>query len=134
VKVLALLLVAAAPVQAQAQSTAALEECTRRVAQQADVGTCLLRAQRAASDEMLALVQRVRDAADDLERVTGRPGPAAALVASQREFERYVDGQCRLVHAFYASGNGADQAALGCEVDLLRQRAAALRALLPAPR
>jgi uncharacterized protein YecT (DUF1311 family) len=133
VKGLALLLMVAAPVQA-AQSTMALDECTRRVAQQTEMGTCLLQAQRAASDEMLALVQQVRDAAERLERVTGRPGPAAALVVSQRDFERYVDGQCRLVHAFYASGNGADQAALGCEVDLLRQRAAALRALLPAPR
>jgi uncharacterized protein YecT (DUF1311 family) len=66
-----------------------------------------------------------------LEKVTGRGGVATQLTTSQRDFERYVDGQCHFVHRLYDSGNGADQAALACEIDLLRQRTAALRALAP---
>ena len=56
----------------------------------------------------------------------------AQLKVSQRDFERYVDGQCRFAMAMIDSGTGAAQAALACEVDLLRQRAALLRGFVPA--
>jgi uncharacterized protein YecT (DUF1311 family) len=122
-------LVATLPLAAQT----ALVECSRQVTMRAEMAACLLRAQRTASDEMMAAYRQVLSEAERLELATGRGGVAAQLTVSQRDFERYVDGQCRFVHRLFDSGNGADQAALACEVDLLRQRADALSASLPAP-
>jgi uncharacterized protein YecT (DUF1311 family) len=124
---IALLLGAAGVAQA-----GALDECYARSANRTEVGPCLQMAQRVASDEMLALFQRVEREAQSLERATGRPGPVAQLKVSQRDFERYVDGQCRFAMAMFDSGTGATQAALACEVDLLRQRAELLRGFVPA--
>lgn len=125
------LLCAAAASTAAAQ-TQALDECARQVGNRSEMPRCLSLAQRSASDDMLDLFRQVLAQAESLERATGRDGAAAQLRQSQREFERYVDAQCRFVHALFDSGTGADQAALACEVDLLRQRAAVLRGFLPA--
>ena len=114
-----------------AAQAGALDECYARSANRTEVGPCLQMAQRVASDEMLALFQRVEREAQSLERATGRPGPVVQLKVSQRDFERYVDGQCRFAMAMFDSGTGAGQAALACEVDLLRQRAELLRGFVP---
>jgi uncharacterized protein YecT (DUF1311 family) len=44
-----------------------------------------------------------------------------------------MSAQCKLVQASYASGGGAGQAGLACEVDLLRARTAELKRLAPEP-
>lgn len=124
-------LLPAASAHAQTQ---ALDECARQVANRSEMPLCLALAQRSANDDMLDSFRQVLAQAESLARNTGRDGAAAQLRASQREFERYVDAQCRFVHALFDSGTGADQAALACEVDLLRQRTTVLRGfLLPPP-
>ena len=55
----------------------------------------------------------------------------AALRTSQRDFERYVEGQCGFVHDLAGGGALGVSAALACETDLLRQRTATLQSLLP---
>jgi uncharacterized protein YecT (DUF1311 family) len=55
----------------------------------------------------------------------------AALKQAQRDFERYLQSHCQVVLRAYDSGTGAGQAQLACEVDLLRERAAALKPLVP---
>ena len=125
------LLLVLLPLSAVRAQTQALDECARQVANRSEMPLCLALAQRTANDDMLDALRQVLAQAESLARATGRDGGAAQLRASQREFERYVDAQCRFVHALFDSGNGADQAALACEVDLLRQRVTVLRGFLP---
>ena len=60
--------------------------------------------------------------ARELDTVTGRAGAHAALAKSMRAFTEYRTVQCDYVKALYASGGGAEQAGLGCRVDLTRRR------------
>jgi uncharacterized protein YecT (DUF1311 family) len=60
--------------------------------------------------------------ARELDTVTGRAGANAALAKSMRAFADYRTAQCDYVKALYASGSGAEQAGLGCRVDLTRRR------------
>jgi uncharacterized protein YecT (DUF1311 family) len=108
-----------------------LDECWQRSSDRTQLGPCIQLAQSLASDDMLATFQKVEQQARALEKATGRESAVALLRTSQRDFERYVEGQCGFVHALFDSGTGADQAALACETDLLRQRTEVLRGLLP---
>lgn len=119
------LLSAAGVTQAVAQA-GALDECYRAAADRTQVTPCLREAQRAATSAMLDAFLAAQKEMTALEQVTQRPGAVARLTQSQRDFERYLRSHCDAVEASFSSGSGAGQAMLGCEVDLLRQRAAAL--------
>jgi uncharacterized protein YecT (DUF1311 family) len=121
----------AAPVHAVA---GALEECYGRAQTRPEVTPCLNAAKKAATDTMLEDFLAVNDALEQLEAATGRGGKVAALKQSQRDFERYLQSQCQVVLQLLDSGSGAAQAQLACEVDLLRQRGAALRLAAPMPK
>jgi len=114
-----------------AASAGALEECYQRAQTRPDVTPCLNAAKKAATDAMLEQLQAVRQSLDELEKVTGRGGKVAALQRSQRDFERYLQSHCQVVLRSFDAGTGAGQAQLACEVDLLRERAAALKPLAP---
>ena len=60
--------------------------------------------------------------ARELDTVTGRAGANAALAKTMRTFAEYRTTQCDYVKALHASGSGAEQAGLGCRVDLTRRR------------
>ena len=109
----------------------ALDECMLRAPSQVEVTPCLNAAKKAATDAMLEQFLAVERSLADLEKVTGRGGKVAQLKQSQRDFERYQHAHCQLVLRAYDSGSGAGKAQLACEVDLLRDRAAALKALAP---
>jgi uncharacterized protein YecT (DUF1311 family) len=114
------------PASAEEQ-TGTLADCTKRHREPGPAATCIRLAQRQASDDMLdafEATQRRIQALDGSDGVL-----AAALTESQRDFERYVQGQCTLVHAIFARAGIADLAALACETDLLLQRTAVLRSL-----
>jgi uncharacterized protein YecT (DUF1311 family) len=110
----------------------ALDECTQRAKARPEVTPCLNAAKKAATDDMLEQFLAVEQSLADLEQATGRGGKVAALKQSQRDFERYQHAHCQVVLRAYDSGTGAGQAQLACEVDQLRDRAAALKALAPA--
>jgi len=109
----------------------ALDECQQRARMQPEVTPCLNAAKKAATDAMLEQFLAVERSLADLEQVTGRGGKVAQLKQSQRDFERYQHAHCQVVLRAYDSGGGAGQAQLACEVDLLRERTAALKALAP---
>jgi uncharacterized protein YecT (DUF1311 family) len=112
--------------------TSALDECSRQASGTAQLAQCLQLAQRMANDDMLATFQQIERRLRQREPAEAGDAAAAALRRSQRDFERYVEGQCGFVHAL-AGGDGGlgDAAALACETDLLRQRQFVLRTLLP---
>jgi uncharacterized protein YecT (DUF1311 family) len=119
---------AATAVSAQ---TSTLGECSRQSSGTAQMAQCLQLAQRAANDEMLAAFEQVERRLRQREPAEAGDAAAAALRRSQRDFERYVEGQCGFVHALAGGGGLGDAAALACETDLLRQRQFVLRTLLP---
>jgi uncharacterized protein YecT (DUF1311 family) len=120
--------VAAAAAGAQ---TSALDECSRQASGTAQMAQCLQLAQRTANDDMLATFQQIERRLRQREPAEAGEAAVAAQRRSQRDFERYVEGQCGFVHALAGGGGLGDAAALACETDLLRQRQFALRSLLP---
>ncbi|MDZ7652027.1 MAG: lysozyme inhibitor LprI family protein [Burkholderiaceae bacterium] len=122
------LTVAAAAAGAQ---TSALDECRRQASDTAQLAQCLQLAQRTANDDMLATFQQIERRLRQREPAEAGDAAAAALRRSQRDFERYVEGQCGFVHALAGGGGLGDVAALACEIDLLRQRQFMLQTLLP---
>ena len=105
----------------------ALDECTIK-ADHAAVSRCLLDADREARASLHAAEGAAGTRARALDTATGRPGANAALARSMRAFADYRKMQCEFVKAMYASGNGADQGMLACQIDLTRRR---LRDLQP---
>ncbi len=124
--VMAILLAFAGPARADA-----LEDCMRGARDRGDVTSCLHEARRAATDQMLGAFLDVERAMRAIDESRERPGAVAALRESQRDFERYLGAHCRLALAAAAGRRDPGQAALACEVEMLRQRAALLESLAP---
>ncbi len=99
----------------------ALEECLTR-GDQAAVTRCLLDLEKEAQASLNKAEGDAGKRARDIDVATGRSSAAPALAKSMRGFAEYRKTQCDFVRAMYASGNGAEQAQLGCMVDLMRRR------------
>jgi uncharacterized protein YecT (DUF1311 family) len=110
-----------------------LEDCVRGARDRGEVTACLHEARRVATDAMLGAFLGVEKAMSGIDEARERPGAVAVLRESQREFERYVSAHCRLVLAAALGQRDPGQAALACEVEMLRQRAALLESLAPRP-
>lgn len=106
-----------------------LAECVKRHPDRASATTCIMLAQRRASEDMLEAFETTQRRIYALDGSGGVL--AAALTESQRDFERYVQGHCTFVHVLFARAGIADLAALACETDLLLQRTAVLRSFAP---
>jgi uncharacterized protein YecT (DUF1311 family) len=106
---------------AAAAGAGALDECMIK-GDAANVRRCLVDADK---DAQAALIKAEGDAgkrARDLDTATGRLAAAPALAKSMRAFTDYRRAQCDFVRAMYGSGTGADQAQLGCVIDMTRRR------------
>jgi len=99
----------------------ALDEC-QTAGDHAAVSRCLFEQDRDAQASLRNAEAAAGTRARELDAVTGRPGANAALAKSLRAFTEYRTLQCDFIKAMYASGNGADQAALACRIDLTRRR------------
>lgn len=108
-----------------------LEDCVRGARDRGEVTACLHEARRVATDDMLGAFLGVEKAMREIDDARERPGAVAVLRESQREFERYVSAHCRLVLVAALGQRDPGQAALACEVEMLRQRAALLESLAP---
>ena len=120
-------LLAAASAQA-----GALDECFHSTKTRVEVGACLEAAKvQALAQERLA-ARALEASLAELQKISSAKGLVAALRSAERHFDPYMKAQCQLVSATYASGNGAAQTALACEIDLLRARTAELKQMTPA--
>jgi uncharacterized protein YecT (DUF1311 family) len=99
----------------------ALDEC-QIAGDHAAVTRCLLDADREAQASLRNAEGAAGTRARELDTATGRTGANAALAKSLRAFSDYRTLQCDYVKSMYASGTGAEQAGLGCRVDLTRRR------------
>ena len=106
---------------AGAAMAGALDECLIRN-DPAVVQRCLVDLDKEAQ---AALVKAEGDAgrrARDIDNVTGRVPAAPALAKSMRAFADYRKAQCDFVRAMYSKAGGAEQAQIGCMIDLTRRR------------
>ena len=99
----------------------ALDEC-QTAGDHAAVSRCLFELDRDAQASLRNAEAAAGTRARELDAATGRPIANAALAKSLRAFAEYRTLQCDFIRAMYASGNGADQAALACRIDLTRRR------------
>ena len=106
-------------------------ECGVQVSSQVEIASCVS-AQVNIVD--LALDQALgfaRDAAVELDGVTGRDVALPALENSQGAWVAYRDAHCRYRAALFAGGSGTGIAEGTCHVALTRARIAQLMASLP---
>jgi uncharacterized protein YecT (DUF1311 family) len=99
----------------------ALDEC-QTAGDHAAVTRCLAEADAQAQASLRNAEAAAGTRAREIDNATGRPGANAALAKTLRTFADYRTTQCDYVKALYASGAGAEQAGLGCRVDLTRRR------------
>ena len=99
----------------------ALDEC-QTAGDHAAVTRCLAEADAQAQSSLRNAEAAAGTRAREIDNATGRPGANAALAKTLRTFADYRTTQCDYVKALYASGIGAEQAGLGCRVDLTRRR------------
>ena len=102
-------------------AAAALDEC-QTAGDHAAVTRCLIEADTQAQASLRNAEAAAGTRAREIDTVTGRAGANAALAKTLRAFSEYRIVQCDYVKALYASGGGAEQAGLGCRVDLTRRR------------
>jgi uncharacterized protein YecT (DUF1311 family) len=106
---------------AASASAGALEEC-QTAGDHAAVTRCLVDADGEAQASLRSAEAAAGTRAREIDTATGRSRANAALAKSMRAFTEYRTVQCDYVKSLYGSGNGAEQALLGCRVDLTRRR------------
>ena len=99
----------------------ALDEC-QTAGDHAAVTRCLIDIDTQVQASLRSAEAAAGTRARELDTATGRAGANAALAKTLRAFSDYRTMQCDYVKALYASGSGAEQAGLGCRVDLTRRR------------
>ena len=99
----------------------ALDEC-QIAGDHAAVTRCLVDADAQAQASLRNAEAAAGTRAREIDNATGRAVANAALAKTLRAFADYRTTQCDYVKALYASGTGAEQALLGCRVDLTRRR------------
>ena len=99
----------------------ALEECMIR-GDHAAVTRCLVEGDKDAQASLNKAEGDAGKRARDIDTATGRSSAAPALAKSMRAFADYKKVQCDFVRAIYASSSSADQAQIGCMIDLTRRR------------
>ena len=107
----------------------ALVECEAAARGPGAMTSCLQQSHRQATDQMLGEFLDLERMLRAREPESGRERALALLKESQREFERYLRAQCQLAITAAAPGAAGGPAGSACEVDLLRDRAAALLTL-----
>ncbi|WP_111428398.1 lysozyme inhibitor LprI family protein [Rhodobacteraceae bacterium DSL-40] len=125
---LPLLLVPLLP--AAASADAALE-CSRGLGSQVEIADCVAAAEATVDETVNAALGFAKEAAQELDGVTGRPVSVPALEASQVAWAAYRDAQCDYIGATYGGGSGSGIAIRSCRVALGRARVAELMASIP---
>ena len=113
-----------------ARALTPLEECYGSVRDRTQVRPCLEGMTKQASDALGEAFFAARGEMEKLDRVTGRPGAAAALEASERAYRDFRDRNCKWISASLSAGTGASDVKLDCEIRMNRARTNELRTQL----
>jgi uncharacterized protein YecT (DUF1311 family) len=105
----------------------ALEEC-KTIGDSAALSRCLADEDHKANAELSQAEASAAQKARAVDSATGRTNSHAALAKSVRDFTQYRTTQCNYVKEVYGgTGLTAEQAQMGCIVDLTRRRVRELR-------
>jgi uncharacterized protein YecT (DUF1311 family) len=115
---------AAAPVLADP-----VGECQASTTNQVETTQCLSDTLGAAQQVMESALGRAQEKADGLDQVTGRVEARPALDASQAEWVKFRDVNCKVPFAFAAGASGAGQFQASCAIQMTRARTQELSAL-----
>jgi uncharacterized protein YecT (DUF1311 family) len=119
--------IVAASAFAQGALAGALEEC-KGTGDSASLTRCLSEEERKANTELSSAEAAAAQKARTLDGATGRTNSHAALAKSVREFSQYRLAHCGYVkEAYGGTGTTAEQAQMGCIVDMTRRRVRELR-------
>jgi len=97
-------------------------ECSVANASQIEIGNCVQLAEDITNAAIKSALDFARQAAQELDSVTGRKASLPALSASQTSWESYRNQHCEFVGATFAGGSGTGIAIKSCRVSLGRQR------------
>ena len=89
---------------------------------QTAVTRCLLDNEKEAQASLVKAEGDAGRKARDIDTATGRSSAAPALAKSMRAFSEYRKAQCDYVRAMAANAPAADQAQMGCVIDITRRR------------
>ncbi len=115
---------------APASADAALE-CGVQVSSQVEIASCVTAQMDVANDALEEALGFARDAAAELDDVTGRAEAVPALDAAQTAWSTYRDAQCSYSAALFGGGSGAGIAEGACHIAVTRARIADLFGSLP---
>ena len=108
-------------VMSGAAAAGAVEECLAR-RDHAAVTRCLLDNETEAQASLVKAEGDAGKKARGIDTATGRSSAAPALAKSMRAFSEYRKAQCDYVRAMFANAAGAEQAQIGCVIDVTRRR------------
>jgi uncharacterized protein YecT (DUF1311 family) len=97
-------------------------ECQASTANQVETTQCLNDTFGAAQQVMDLALQNAQEKADSLDQVTGRVEARPALDASQVEWVKFRDANCRVPFVFAAGASGAGQFQQSCAIEMTRAR------------
>jgi len=104
-------------------------ECQKITSTEIETGQCLqdtLTTTNAVLDSAFASAQA---AADELDRVTGRPVARQALERSQSAWSDFRNVNCLVPAAMAAGASGSGNFTLGCQIEMARARTDELQAV-----
>lgn len=97
-------------------------ECSLDNGSQVEIGNCVAQAADRADRAMEMALSFARNAAQELDGITGRIEGVPALEAAQDAWAAYRDAHCGHVGTGFGGGSGTDIAIQSCRVELTRQR------------
>lgn len=115
------MLLAAAPARAQPSL-----ECSFVESSQVEIADCLAETEERANAAMELVLGYARDAAFDLDEVTGREVAMPALDAAQQAWLAYREAACAHRGALSGGGSGTGIAIRSCRIEMTRARTAEL--------
>ena len=104
-------------------------ECQASTTNQVETTQCLSDTLDAAQQVMQMALERAQEKADGLDQVTGRVEARPALDASQAEWTKFRDLNCKVPFTFAAGASGAGQFQAGCAIQMTRARTEELSTL-----
>lgn len=89
---------------------------------QVEIGKCLSETAERATLSLQTALDIARDAASELDNVTGRVSALPALEKSHAAWAEYLQSHCDYVGATFGGGSGTRHAIHACRIELTRER------------
>jgi uncharacterized protein YecT (DUF1311 family) len=93
---------------------------------QVEIGECLAKTEELANLSLQTALEIARNAATELDTVTGRSVVLPALEEGHKTWSAYRDAHCDYIGANFGGGSGTGLGIRACRIELTRDRVASL--------